>query len=150
MWTFDSPPEGAIRKLSRHWRFDLALEHIIGGKPDGVQVIFRFQRIVKSRSGKGCVSTKEPTDLDVAVPSHNRPRTERQSSALATCPFQVTERIETEQRMEASAAKMPVVRGALLLAVRLTDRTVHIQDDRSNRLTASQTVDPDDPILQRL
>ena len=44
--------------------------------------------------------------------------------------------------MITGAAKVAVVRGTLLLAVRLTSRTVQIQDDLSKGLAGPQTVNP--------
>ena len=47
---FPGPPARA-----RLERSDLTLEHAVGGKPGGVQVVLRFQKIVEVRSGKGCL-----------------------------------------------------------------------------------------------
>jgi hypothetical protein len=51
---------------------DLAVQYLIGGKTDGVQVILCLQVLVKPRLGERRISPKEAADVQVAVASDDR------------------------------------------------------------------------------
>ena len=57
-------------------------------------------------------------------------------------PLQVAELVEHEQGMVAGAAEVAVVGGALLLAVGLADRAVHVEDDPGELAMPVRAIDP--------
>ena len=127
---------------------DFALQHPIGRKADGVEVSFLLQERVDVWVGEGGVSSEKASKLLVTVASNHRlehraPVVRAVDVPLAQYrPLQVPELVEAEQWMVAATSKVTVVCRALLTAIRLAHRAVHVEDDLALWFPLPQPVDP--------
>ncbi len=89
-------------------------------------------------------------DLDQFLPQRRQRPVTHRSPILGAMhvaiaqqrPLHIAKLIEAKQRVVASAAEMPIVGSAFLFAIGLADRTVHVQDQFTQRLAFSQPVNP--------
>ena len=125
-----------------------ALENSIGGQADHVPVVLRLQEFVDLRRGKPRIGPE-------VAPLHRRPvagdhRLQHRTPALGGVDvagpqgtaFEITERVEHEQRVIAGAAKMAVVSRPFLLAKGRADAGVHVQHDPLHGAASMHDVDP--------
>ncbi len=127
---------------------DPFLQHRIGGQPDGVFVALHLQQFVDLGVGEGGV-TPEVAALH-PVPIRRQHRLQYLAPAIGavhiagpqSAAFQISERVEHEQRVIAGAAEMTVVGAAFLRTVGLAHTAVHVEHGGGLRLACMHAIDP--------
>jgi len=126
-----------------------AIEHFVRGKTNGVPEVLALQVLVDFGVGKRGIAAEKTFEKLLSVSLNHG----FQNSLLVFravdvasaehCPLQVAKLVEAEQRMVASPPEVTVVRGTLLLPMRRTLRTVHVEDQF---LHSSATIGPLNPL----
>ena len=114
---------------------DACLKNLVLRQTDRVQEALGFEIFVHLRRGEGGVTSEIQSSLPTLVANDNRfqhafPVIGRVDVAgTQGAPFQITELVEQEQGMVASASEVSVVGCSLLVAVGRADARVHVEDD---------------------
>ena len=127
---------------------DAFLTNLVGWQPDRIQKSFGFEIFVHLRRGKGGVTSEIQSYLPALVANDNR--FQHNFPVIGTVdvtgtqgtPFKVTELVEQEQGMVASAAEVSVVDRSFLVAMGRADAWVHVENDLRRRVPVMNLVDP--------
>lgn len=135
--------QGALKQVSYG-----VLQHSAALQSDGVEISFRFKRLVKLGNGKSRIGPKEVHQITALVASDDGsqnlfPAISAVDIALAQCAaLKIAELIEDKKRVVALATKVVIPCCAFLIAIGGADRTVHIQGDPLGRLCIVHALNP--------
>ena len=127
---------------------DALLQHLVGGKPDGVAEALGFEELVHPGQCKRSITSEVVPARPIPVSSDNglqhiAPFVGAVHVAVTKdATLQAPELVEQEQRVITGAAEVAVVRGTLLLTVGRADGAIHVEHDELRRIVVMNPVDP--------
>ena len=127
---------------------DSLLQVGIGFEPDGVEIIFVFEKLIEIGQGEGSIAPEIPARCGGAIARdhglhHRAPRVGTMHvTGTEHAPFKVTELVEHEERMIACTFEMAVVGSTFLVAMGGTDAAIHVQDHGFGKAGGTRYIDP--------